>query len=95
MARFGKQRGKIGETGLLLDRDDVGARYGDVIHGMFGKMKQVADHLALDRRQVALGGRSRAFVLLLLVIFVERFLQFLPQRRGFVIAEQKRLYAAP
>ena len=60
---------------------------------MFGKVQQVAQHLPFDGGQIALYRRMIFFIFL--IIFVERFLQFLAQAGFCILAEQQRLDAAP
>lgn len=88
MARFGEQGDEIGEAGLFLDRDDVRARHADIARVAFAEMEQVADHLALELRQVADGIGSR-------IVFMafDHVLELIAQRR-FVFSEQ-RLQLAP
>src|SRR3546814_8381241 len=53
-----------------VDRDDLAARHGDVIGIFLVEMKEVAQHLQLDRRQVPLAryGRRRAVTIVLVLV---------------------------
>src|SRR5690606_626138 len=51
--RLCEERDNILKRRAFLDRDDVGPRDGDVVDRLFAEMKEVTEHLALDRRKVA------------------------------------------
>ena len=90
MPGVGEQRHQIGEAGPLLDCDDVGARHADIARILLAEMEEVADHLAFQRRQVALGvGRGIALVP------VDRLLQLVAQRILGFAAEDRALQPAP
>ena len=75
VARFGEQLDEVGERGVLLDRDDVGARHADIACVTLAEMQQVADHLAFERGEIALGiGGGIALVP------VDRILELIAQR---------------
>ncbi len=75
VAGLGEQLDEVGERRLLLDRDDVGARHADIACVPLAEMQQVADHLALERGEIALGiGGGIALVP------VDRILELIAQR---------------
>ena len=89
MPRLGEQLDEVRERRLLLDRDDVRARHADVAGIALAEVQQVADHLALERGEIALRiGRGIALVP------VDRILELVAKR--FVLAtEDQALEPAP
>ena len=56
MAVLGKSRNQIFPTYLGVNRDNFSARHSHVIGVMIRKVKQVAEHLPLNRQKVAVAG---------------------------------------
>jgi len=90
VAGFLEQLHQVGEAGLLVDGDDVRARHADIAAIALAEMKQVAQHLPLDRGEIADG--ALAAVLLMLV---DRVFQAIAQRFFLVVTEQEGADAAP
>ena len=90
VAGIGEGADQVGEGDALLDRDDVGARHADVARVALAEVQEVADHLALELGQVALGvGRRIAFVA------VDRLLELVAQPFLAGIAEDQGLQPPP
>jgi hypothetical protein len=60
-----------------VERDDLAPRHGHVVGIVFGEMQEVAQHLPLDGRQVALAGGP--FGLAAFLVLVDHFLELFAQ----------------
>ena len=92
--RVGKDGDDFLETGALRDRDDLAARHRHIIDRLLAEVEQVAQHLALDGRQVADDAAAAALRALFLGL-VDDLFDLLAQRRFAVPAEQQRPYSGP
>src|SRR3546814_2727232 len=68
MPGLSEQGHQFVKAGAFLYGDDVRAGNGNVVHCMFAKMEEIFEHLALNRRQIAIAGDS---AVLFLIIFVD------------------------
>ena len=68
MAILAERRDQFVPADLGVDRNDLAAWNGHVIGVVFAEMQQVAQHLALDRREVAIA--VAVLVVVLVVVFV-------------------------
>ena len=90
VAVFGERGDQFGEAGRSRDGDDLAARDGHVVGVVLAEMEQVADHLAFERGQVALGVAG------IVLMLVDRFLELRAQRLVAIAApEQRGLERAP
>ena len=81
MLRLAEQQDEIGQRGLFLHRDDVGARHHHVLDLQLAELEQIGEHDAFLRRQ------RRA----LAVAFLDHLLQaFADRGRRIVAAQQMR-----
>ena len=84
--------GEGGESSSMLivcgTDDDLAARDRDLARGAVAEVKQVAQHLPLERGEVAALGRRG-------VGLVDRFLDLVAQRGVVILAENQRAHPAP
>ncbi len=81
VSRLPEQRDQIGKAVRCIERDDVRPRHRDVDHPALTEMKQVLQHLALDRRQIALADDAA-------VMLLDHFLDLVAKRRLVVTPKQ-------
>src|SRR3546814_9407885 len=74
--------------------DDVGARHRDIVDGLLAEMEEIAQHLALDLRQVA-DDIAAAPVLALFLGLVDDLFDLFAQRRFLVAPEQQVSQSGP
>ena len=86
--RLREGRHQIGERDILGHRDDFAARHADVADRALAEVEEVAQHGALDRREIA-GGRRLALALL------DHLLDLVAERRLALVAEQQPAQTAP
>ena len=68
MAVLAEAVDQIGPADRGFDCDDLSTRHGDIIGVVFAEMQEVAQHLPLNRRQIAIG--AAVFVGGAVVVFV-------------------------
>src|SRR3546814_1453345 len=78
------------EARAFSNRDDVGTRHRDVVDRLLAEMEEVAQHLALDGREVADDAAAPALAPLLFGL-VDRLLDLFAQARRAIAAEQQGL----
>ena len=88
MAGLGKGCHQIGETDRFRHGDDIRPGHADVACRALAEMEQVAEHLPLNRRKIALGRRPA-------LMLVDRFLDLVAKRRFIFLAEEQPAQAAP
>jgi hypothetical protein len=98
MAVFGKGRNQLCPADARINRDDLAAWHGDVIGVVFGKVQKVAQHLPLNRKQVAIIG-SLAFLSIGIAVFafmfVNRLFELRTQRTVGVLGTKDALDRGP
>src|SRR3546814_3478520 len=65
MPGLSEQGHQFVKAGAFLYGDDVRAGNGNVVHCMFAKMEEIFEHLALNRRQIAIAGDSAVLFLII------------------------------
>ena len=88
MLGVGEGGDEVVEADRRRDRDDVAARDRDLARGAVAEVEQVAQHLPLERAEVAALGRRG-------VGLVDRVLELVAQRRFMILAEDQGAHAAP
>jgi hypothetical protein len=83
MPSISKCGDQLFEADRFRDRYNVTARHGDIANRSFPEMKEIAQHLALNARQIAFAVRFTIFF-----GFIDRILNLIAERRFSVTEEQ-------
>src|SRR3546814_16017589 len=92
MPGLSEQGHQFVKAGAFLYGDDVRAGNGNVVHCMFAKMEEIFEHLALNRRQIAIAGDS---AVLFLIIFVDGVFQLLAKGMFALVTEKQGSQSPP